>query len=66
MKPKKLYYVEILPGGKPLEYRQKGGGTYANLNHANNAYEALRRYGSNVRLYETTTTWDQVTFDAEV
>lgn len=51
--PKKLYYVLIKPGGKPLKYRQKGGGTYTNEKSAHSQYEHLKAHGSNVELHVT-------------
>ncbi|QGH79465.1 hypothetical protein SEA_LIMPID_157 [Streptomyces phage Limpid] len=55
--PKKLYYVLVKPGGKPLGYRQKGGGTYTNEKNANAQYEHLKKYGSDVELYSTDINW---------
>ncbi|QIN94101.1 hypothetical protein PP459_gp132 [Streptomyces phage Wakanda] len=56
--PKKLYYVLIKPGGKPLGYRQKGGGTYTDERYAKGQYEHLKAYGSNVEWYEGTIDWE--------
>jgi len=56
--PEKLYYVLIQPGGKPLKYRQKGGGTYTEEKYARSQYESLKAYGSNVELYEGEMSWE--------
>ena len=56
--PKKLYYVLIKPGGKPLKYRMKGGGTYTDIKYARSQYESLKAYGSNVEWYEGTIDWE--------
>lgn len=58
--PKKLYYVKILPGGTPLKYRQKGGGTYAEEKYAKSQYRSLEIHGSNVELLVTETNWTVV------
>lgn len=55
--PKKLFYVRILPGGTPLKYRQKGGGTYTDEKYARSQYESLKAHGSNVELLETEINW---------
>ncbi len=58
--PKKLYYVLLKPGGKPLGFRQKGGGTYTDKKYARSQYNNLKAYGSNVELYEGTIDWNLV------
>ncbi|AXH49275.1 hypothetical protein HWB76_gp127 [Streptomyces phage Blueeyedbeauty] len=55
--PKKLYYVLVKPGGTPLKYRQKGGGTYTNEKFAKSQYESLKTHGSRVELYSTELEW---------
>lgn len=57
-KPSKLYYVLIKPGGKPLGYRKKGGGTYTSESNARSQYNHLKAYGSNVELLVTETDWE--------
>ncbi len=59
-KPSKLYYVLIKPGGKPLGFRQKGGGTYTDEKNARSQYNSLKAYGSNVELHVTLTDWELV------
>lgn len=58
--PKKLYYILVKPGGKPLAFRQKGGGTYTNEKNARGHYEHLKNYGSHVEFYETDINWSVV------
>jgi hypothetical protein len=58
--PKKLYYVLLKPGGKPLGYRQKGGGTYTDKKYAESQYNHLKAYGSNVELHEGEITWTKI------
>jgi hypothetical protein len=55
-----LYYVLIKPGGKPLGYRQKGGGTYTDKKYAESQYESLKAYGSNVELHVAEMDWTLV------
>lgn len=55
--PKKLYYVKILPGGTPLKFRQKGGGTYTDEKYAKSHYESLKAHGSKVELLVTEVNW---------
>jgi hypothetical protein len=56
--PKKLYYVLIKPGGNPLKYRQKGGGTYTNEKYAMSQFKSLKAHGSNVELYSAEIDWE--------
>jgi hypothetical protein len=58
--PKTLYYVLIKPGGKPLKYRQKGGGTYTEERYARSQYNSLKAYGSNVELLVAHMDWELV------
>ena len=58
--PKKLYYVLIKPGGKPLGFRQKGGGTYTDEKHARGQYNHLKWYGSNVELHVGELNWEVI------
>lgn len=58
--PKKLYYVKILPGGTPLKYRQRGGGTYTEEKHARSHYNSLKAYGSKVQLLVADVEWSVV------
>ncbi|QNN99234.1 hypothetical protein SEA_FAUST_155 [Streptomyces phage Faust] len=55
--PKKMFYVKILPGGTPLKYRQKGGGTYTDEKYAKSQYATLKAHGSNVELLEAEVNW---------
>lgn len=63
--PKKLYYVLIKPGGKPLGYRQKGGGTYTNEKYGKSQFESLKAYGSNVEFYTADVEWELVESSAK-
>lgn len=56
--PKKLFYVLIKPGGKPLKYGQKGGGTYTHEGSARSQYEHLKAHGSNVELHVSELAWE--------
>lgn len=58
--PKKLYYVKINPGGTPLKYGKKGGGTYTMESHARGQYNYLKGEGSNVELYVAEVEWEMV------
>jgi len=58
--PKKLYYVLVKPGGTPLKFRQKGGGTYTNRDNALSQYQHLKAHGSNVELYSTNINWEKI------
>ncbi|AXH68848.1 hypothetical protein SEA_COMRADE_160 [Streptomyces phage Comrade] len=51
--PKKLYYVLIKPGGKPLGYGKKGGGKYTSRSAAESQAEDLKKQGVNVTLWES-------------
>lgn len=58
--PKSIYYVKILPGGKPLRYGMKGGGIYTDRQQALNCMERLQRHGSKCVLFSSLTDWVQV------
>lgn len=58
--PEKLYYVKIVPGGTPLKFRQKGGGTYTNEMYAKGQYEYLKAHGSKVELLVAEVEWSVV------
>jgi len=62
---KKIYRVRICPGGKPLGFREQGGGMYSDFGHAFKSYERLLKRGSNVILEEAEPVWDKVPFDDE-
>lgn len=49
--PKKLYWVEILPGGEPLPYRQRGGGVFSTLAHAQGRCKKLDHRGVLTQIY---------------
>lgn len=55
--PKKLYYVLLKPGGKPLGYREKGGGKYTDEAYAKGQYTWLKNRGSKVELYVGEVSW---------
>ncbi|QIQ63024.1 hypothetical protein SEA_MOAB_163 [Streptomyces phage Moab] len=56
--PKKMYYVLIKPGGKPLGYGKKGGGVYSLEKNARGQYDHLKSQGCKVELYHTRVDWD--------
>lgn len=58
--PKKMYYVLIKPGGKPLRYGRKGGGTYTIEKNARGQYEHLKSQGCKVELYTSEVQWDML------
>lgn len=49
----RLYLVKVEPGGKPLKFRQVGGGVFSNLDHAKSRLTGLLRYGSHAKLYQS-------------
>lgn len=51
--PKKLFWVEILPGGKPLAYNKTGGGKFSSLRAAQNRATSLNRRGILTKIYTT-------------
>lgn len=51
--PKQLFWVEILPGGKPLKFRQPGGGKFSSLKAAQARAESLAWGGVLTQIYET-------------
>jgi hypothetical protein len=58
--PKKMYYVLIKPGGKPLGYGKKGGGTYTIEKNARGQYDHLKSQGSKVELHVAEVTWSML------
>lgn len=50
MTPKAIYYVEVLPGGTALPYRQRGGKIFTTYIHAVNHKKLLERYGAIARV----------------
>jgi hypothetical protein len=56
--PKKMYYVLVKPGGKPLTYNQKGGGKYTHEGHARSQYDSLKKHGSYVELHVAEMNWE--------
>lgn len=60
MKPKELYYVEVIPGGTPLAFREKGGGTYASKPYAVAQCDKLIEAGHIAVLFVTTADWHEV------
>lgn len=57
MKPEGIYFVEILPGGPPLGYREKGGGHFTDKLSALQRYEHHLWRGRKVKLYHAFTHW---------
>lgn len=49
--PSKVYFVAVLPGGKSLDYRQKGGGHFTQEKAAVERYESLIRTGVRAAVY---------------
>lgn len=64
MKPKDIYFVEILPGGPPLGYREKGGGHFTAYGAAAERYEHHVNKGRNVVLHHAVPDW-KVVFENE-
>lgn len=58
--PDKLYYVKIVPGGKPLKFRQKGSGTYTDEEAALAQYHVLKGHGCNVKFYALECNWEEI------
>lgn len=58
-KPKTLFYVEIIPGGRQLGYRERGGKTYAQRAHAVTHRDRLIASGVEAVLFECTPEWQQ-------
>lgn len=63
--PKKLYFVLIKPGGKPLGYGKKGGGKYTNGEYAKSHAQDLKKAGADVELYEAEVNWVKVPLEDE-
>ena len=63
MKKNKIYRVRILPGGKPLGFREQGGGIYSDFNHALKSYDRLLARGSKVVFEQTEPVWEAVWYD---
>lgn len=63
--PDILYRVEVVQGGRPLRFREKGGGTFASWMYALGRYETLHNSGVHVRLLEAELNW-KVLKDVEV
>lgn len=49
----KLYRVKVIPGGRPLKFREAGGKVYTNLKYAQSQLNYLRKSGVNAVLLET-------------
>lgn len=65
MKPKEFFFVEILAGGPPLGYREKGGGHFTSYAAAAERYEYHVNRGRNVKLHRSIPNWE-VVFENEV
>lgn len=65
-KPKKVYFVEVLRGGRPLTFREKGGGHFTQKFSAKERYDKLTRSGVNARFLETETNWKVLEEHVEV
>lgn len=61
--PNTLYHVLVEPGGRPLKYREKGGGTYRQRKEAERQYGHLVRTGVNAKLFVTTPDWEEITLE---
>lgn len=55
--PKEQFYIKVLPGGRPLKFREKGGGVYTQYQHAQKQLDRLRRSGVRCELYRTVNDW---------
>lgn len=51
--PQQLFWVEILPGGKPVPYGIMGGGKFSTLKYAQNRATMLGWKGVLTQIYET-------------
>lgn len=59
--PKKIYRLHLLPTkGKPLSYRQKGGGTFASLSDMQYRIEQMEREGREYEIYESELDWVKI------
>lgn len=58
--PKEQFYIKIIPGGRTLKYREKGGGVYTQYQHARTQIDRLRASGVRCELYRTTNDWQLV------
>lgn len=59
-----MYRIKVLPGGRKLGYREKGGAKYTNYKAAMGQLIRLRRSGVKCDLYEAEVVWRCV--DADV
>lgn len=60
----RLYRVKVIKGGRSLTYREPGGKTYTQYNHAINQLVHLRRSGVNAILLQTPEfEWEQLDVD---
>lgn len=59
-KPKTLIYIEVVPGGNPLGFRQQGGGTFSTLKAAQYRIDNLTRSGVHFKVWETDCDWSEV------
>lgn len=58
--PGTLYHVLVAPGGRPLKFREKGGGTYRLRKEAERQHQRLVGGGVNAKLYRTDTDWEDI------
>lgn len=62
-KPEGLIYVEVVPGGKPLGFRQQGGGVFNSLRTAQYRIDNLTRSGVHFKVWTTMCDWEEVDSD---
>jgi hypothetical protein len=58
--PSKLYRLAVVPGGNPLGYRQKGGGTFSSLANMQERIDDLNRTGVLYEIYEADLDWKKI------
>jgi hypothetical protein len=52
-----MYQVRVVPGGRPLGYREMGGKKFTKRNAAEQHLAILRAKGVRAELYEAMVTW---------
>jgi hypothetical protein len=55
--PDKLFYVRLLPGGKPLGFRKNGSKLYTDSRAAFSHYQRLKHDGQNAEILEVHCDW---------
>lgn len=59
--PRKIYWVDVVPGGPGLRYNQRGGGKFTTLHGAQGRARDLAWRGVKTKIYESEEiTWVEV------